>query len=70
MYLVPPGRPTDIGLQQVSVEGDVFISSVSSLSFVFYFLPCPSLSSPLLSLPSLFSLSLFSGRGHKMTHNG
>ena len=31
------------------------VSSVASLSF---FLPCPSLSSPLLSLLSLFSLSL------------
>ena len=36
--------------------GDVFISSVSSLSFLFLFLPCPSLSSPLLSLLSLFFL--------------
>ena len=32
--------------------------SVSSLSFLFLFLPCPSLSSPLLSLLSLVSLSL------------
>ena len=38
--------------------GDVFISSVSSLSFLFLFLPCHSLSSPLLALLSLFSLSL------------
>ena len=38
--------------------GDVFISSVSSLSFLFLFLPCPSLSSPLLNLLSLFCLSL------------
>ena len=37
------------------VEGNVFISSISSLSFLFLFLPCPSISSPLLSL---FSLSL------------
>ena len=36
----------------------IFISSVSLLSFLFHFLPCPSLSSPLLSLLSLFSLSL------------
>ena len=36
----------------------VFISSVSSLSFLFLFLPCPSLSSPLLSVLSLFSLYL------------
>ena len=38
--------------------GDVFISSVFSLSFIFLFLPCPSLSSPMLSLLSLFSFSL------------
>ena len=38
--------------------GNVFISSVFSLSFLFLFLPCPSLSSLLLSLLSLFSLSL------------
>ena len=37
--------------------GNVFISSVSSLSLLF-FIPCPSLSSLLLSLLSLFSLSL------------
>ena len=35
--------------------GNVFVSSVSSLSFLFLFLPCSSLTSPLLSL---FSLSL------------
>ena len=34
-----------------------FISSVSSLSFLFLFLHCPSLSTRLLSLPSFFSLS-------------
>ena len=34
------------------------ISFVSSLSFLFLFLPCPSLSSSLLSLLPLFSLSL------------
>ena len=37
---------------------NVFISSVSSLSFLFFFLPFPSHSSPLLSHLSLFSLSL------------
>ena len=68
MYCAAPGRPTDIGLQlgkaclslqQVRVEGGFFfISSVSSLSFILLFLPCPSLSSPLLSLLFLFSLSL------------
>ena len=39
-------------------RGGVFISSFSSLSFLFLFLSCPSLSSPLLSLLSLLSLSL------------
>ena len=38
--------------------GNVFISSVSSVSFLFLFLPCPSLSSPLLYLLCLFSFSL------------
>ena len=44
-------------------RGDAFISYVSSLSFLFLFLPFPSRSSHLLSL--LFYL--FSGRRHKMT---
>ena len=47
--------------------GIFFISSVSSISFLFLFLPCPSLSSFLLSLLSLLP---FSGRWHKMTHKG
>ena len=38
--------------------GIFFISSVSTLSFLFLFLPCPSLPSPLLSILSLFSLFL------------
>ena len=38
--------------------GNVVISSVSSLYFIFLFLPHPSLSSSLLSLLSLFCLSL------------
>ena len=38
-------------------EGYFFISSVSSLSFLLHFLPCPSLLSPLLSLLSLYSFS-------------
>ena len=37
--------------------GNIFISSVS-LSFLFIFLPCPSIPFPQLSLLSLFSLSL------------
>ena len=56
------GRPTDIWFtagQGLFVagkgrEGNVFISSVSSLSFLFLFLPGPSLS----SLLSLVFLSL------------
>ena len=44
-----------IGVEGV-VGGDVLISSVSSLSFIFFHLPCPSLSSPQPSL--LLSLSL------------
>ena len=44
--------------------GNVSISSVSSLLFLFLFLPCPSLPSlPLFLLP-LFSLSL--GEGTKL----
>ena len=39
-------------------EEGFFFSSVSSLPFLFLFLPCPSLLSLLLSLISLFSLSL------------
>ena len=39
-------------------RGGSLFSSVSSLSFLFLFLPCPSLSSPPLSLLSVFSLSL------------
>ena len=39
-------------------RGGMINSSVSSLSFIFFILHCPSLSSPLLSLLSLFSLSL------------
>ena len=67
VYLTSLERPTDIGLQLGKAcypvvgkgrGGNVFISSVSSLSFLYLFLPCPSLSSPLLSLLSLFSLSL------------
>ena len=58
MYLASPGRPTDVGLQlgkaccprsRYGKRGNVFISSVSSISLIFLFLPCPSLSFPLLS---------------------
>ena len=59
VYLTSLGGPTDIGLQlgkacypcsRYGWREDVFISSVSSFSFLFLFLPCPSLSSPPLSL--------------------
>ena len=58
-----PGRPTEIGLQlgkacypcsRYGQKGNVFISSVSSRSFLFLFLSCPSLLPPLLYFLSLF----------------
>ena len=59
MYITSPGRPTDIGLQLARPAilvtgkgrgGNVFISSVSSLPFIFLsFLPCPSLISSTIS---------------------
>ena len=67
VYLTSLGRSTDIGVQLGKAcyrlvagkgrggGGDIIISSVSSLSFLFLFLPCFSLASLLLSL---FSLSL------------
>ena len=67
VYLTSLGCPTDLACRWTRPGilvagkgrgGDVFISSVSSLSFLFLFLPCPSLSSLLLFLLSLFSLSL------------
>ena len=63
MYLTSPGRPMDIltvgqgllSLQQVKVEGDVFISSVSSLSFIFLSpLSLPFISSTISYLSSPF----------------
>ena len=78
VYLTSPGCPTVgqglLSLQQVQVEGVgcffcvFFFYSVSWLSFIFLFLPCHFLSSPVLSILSLFSR--FSGRRHKMTHKG
>ena len=64
VYLTSPGRPIDIGLQLgklailVASKGGRGMFSVSSVLFLFLFLPCPSLSSLLLSLLSLFFLSL------------
>ena len=66
IYLTSPGHPADIGLSWARPailvadkgRGECIISSISSLLFLFLFLPCHSLSSPLLSLLSLFSLSL------------
>ena len=66
MYLTPPGiqlilayscaRPAILVHVAGKGRGGLFCISVYSLSFLFLFL-CPSLSSPLLSLLSLFSLS-------------
>ena len=67
MYLASPGHPTDISLQvgqgllslqQVRVEGDCFYFFCVFTIIHFHFSPVLSLSSPLLSLQSLFSLSL------------
>ena len=47
-------------LQQVGLERNVFISSVSSLSFIFFCQPCASLSTPLyLSFSSVTPVPLF-----------
>ena len=78
VYLTSPGRPTVIGLQLPRLAilvagkgrvGNVFISSVSSLSFLFLFLPCPA-HSFISSTMSSISFLPFSGRRHKMTHKG
>ena len=66
MYLASPGRPTvelilayrPAVLAAGKGRGGMFLFLVSSLSFIFPFLLCPSLLSTLLSLLSLFSLSL------------
>ena len=60
------GRPTDIGLQMGRAailvagkgRGGMFLFICFFTSFLFLFLPCSSFSSLLLSLLSLFSLSL------------
>ena len=51
----------------IRVEGECFYFFISSLSFIFLFLPCRS-----LSPPPLFPISLlpFCGRRHKMTQKG
>ena len=51
------GRPAILAAAK-GRGGCFFISSVSSLSLILLYLPCPSLSSPLLSLLSLFSFCL------------
>ena len=69
MYLMSLGRTTEFGLQlgkacypfytgKGSVEWFYFFCFFPSLSFLFLFLSCLTLSSPLLSLLPLFSLSL------------
>ena len=64
MYLTPLGRPAEIDLQLARPAilatdngrgGGVFISS---LSFIFFFLSCLSLSFISSTISSLFSLSL------------
>ena len=54
-----------LSLQQVRVEGGMFIFLLFLHFHSFSFIRCPSLSFPLLSL-----LLPFSGRRHKMTHKG
>ena len=56
-----------LSLQQVWVEGECLISSVSSLSFIFL---SPLSLSFISSTISSISLLPFSGRRHKMTHKG
>ena len=64
MYLTSLGCPTEIGYSWArpailsAGKGRGGMVSSLSLSFIFLFLPCLCLSSPLLSLLSLFSLSL------------
>ena len=68
VYLMSPGRPTDIGLQLGKACcpcRDVFTSSVSSLSFIFL---SPLSLSFISSTISSVSLLPCSGRWHKITH--
>ena len=65
MYLVSLGRPTDIGLQlgkacyhSTGVGRGGCFYFFCFFTFINFPLLCPSLSSPLLSLLSLFFLSL------------
>ena len=62
-YLLTGGQGL-LSLQKVKVEGECFLFLLFLLFHSFSFLPCPSLSSPLLSPVSLLP---FSGRRHKMT---
>ena len=66
MYLTSPGCPTDIGFSWARPAilaagkggGGMFLLLLFLHCHSFSFLPCPSLSSPLLSLLSLFTSSL------------
>ena len=63
VYLTSPGRPTDIAYNWTKLvagkdRGEMFLFLLFLHFHLFSFLSCPSLSSPLLSLLSLFSLSL------------
>ena len=59
-------RPAILVAGKGSYWRNVFISSVSSLSLIFLFTPCSSLSFIISSI----SFLPFSGRWHKMTHKG
>ena len=58
------GGPTDIGWARPAIQvagksrGGMFLFLLSPHFHFYSFLPCSSLSSPLQSLPSLFSLSV------------
>ena len=74
VYLMPPGRPTDISLRlgkacypcsRLGLGGECF----SFFIFFFTFIPVP-VSSLSLSFISTISFLPFSGSRHKMTHKG
>ena len=65
MYFTSPGHPTILAYRRArpailaAGKGREGMFFILFLHFhLFSFLPCPSLSSPLLSLQSIFSLSL------------
>ena len=58
-----------LGVGHLCHTDTFLVSSVSSLSFIFLFLPCPSLSSPLLSLPMGDDMSLNSNTINQLWRN-